>query len=167
MPSDGSVAPKERINIVYRSSTGDAQEQVELPLKQLVLGDFTLREDPTPLEDVSAINVNKDNFDDVLKAQKLSLDFAIPNRLDRNAEEGEQLPVSLQFNALRDFEPDALVEQVPQLRQLIALRDALKALKGPMGNLPEFRRSLQELMADEMTRQQLLAELGIESGEQP
>ncbi len=43
MSSDGSVAPKERINIVYRSSTGDAQEQIELPLKQLVLGDFTLR----------------------------------------------------------------------------------------------------------------------------
>ncbi|HKT99965.1 MAG TPA: type VI secretion system contractile sheath small subunit, partial [Paraburkholderia sp.] len=42
MASDGSVAPKERVNIVYRPATGDAKAEVELPLKLLVLGDFTL-----------------------------------------------------------------------------------------------------------------------------
>ena len=59
MASDGSVAPKERVNIVYTSDTGGAQEQVELPLKQLVLGDFTLREDDTPLENIKPIRVDK------------------------------------------------------------------------------------------------------------
>lgn len=166
MANDGSVAPKERVNIVYKSSTGEAQEQVELPLKQLVLGDFTLCEDDTPLEEIRSISVNKDNFEEVLKAQALRLDFAVPNRLLADAGESEQLPVSLQLKSLRDFEPDALVEQVPELKQLIALRDALKALKGPLGNLPEFRRRLQELMGDENTRQRLLIELGSKGGSQ-
>ena len=161
MASDGSVAPKERVNIVYTSDTGGAQEQVELPLKQLVLGDFTLREDDTPLEDIKPIRVDKDNFSDVLKGQNLSLQLNVANRLSENAAEDEQLPITMRFQSLRDFEPDAIVNQVPELQKLIALRDALKALKGPMGNLPEFRKQLQSLMNDEGARERLLAELGV------
>jgi type VI secretion system protein ImpB len=165
MATDGSVAPKERVNIVYKPSTGDAQEQVELPLKQLVLGDFTLREDDTPVEDIKPIRVDKDNFNDVLKGQNLSLQLAVPNRLAENAPEDEQLPVSLKFQSIRDFEPDAIVEQVPELQQLIALRDSLKALKGPLGNLPDFRKQLQALMDDAGARERLLGELGVQDKE--
>ena len=165
MASEGSVAPKERVNIVYSSDTGGAQEQVELPLKQLVIGDFTLREDNTPVEDLKPIRVDKDNFTDVLKGQNLSLQLAVPNRLAENAPEGEQLPVSLTFQSIRDFEPDAIVAQVPELQQLIALRDSLKALKGPMGNLPEFRKQLQALMNDDGARERLLSELGVKDKE--
>lgn len=165
MASDGSVAPKERVNIVYTSDTGGAQEQVELPLKQLVLGDFTLREDDTPLEDIKPIRVDKDNFSDVLKGQNLSLQLNVANRLSENAAEDEQLPITMRFQSLRDFEPDAIVNQVPELQKLIALRDALKALKGPMGNLPEFRKQLQSLMNDEDARERLLAELGVKDKE--
>ncbi len=157
--------PKERVNIVYTSDTGDAQEQVELPLKQLVLGDFTLREDDTPLEDIKPIRVDKDNFSDVLKGQNLSLQLNVANRLSENAAEDEQLPITMRFQSLRDFEPDAIVNQVPELQKLIALRDALKALKGPMGNLPEFRKQLQSLMNDEGARERLLAELGVKDKE--
>ena len=165
MAKDGSVAPKERVNIVYKPSTGDAQEDVELPLKQLVIGDFTLKEDETPLDERKPIQIDKDNFNDVLKGQGLSLDMAVPNRLSESASEDEQVPVSLKFESIRDFEPDAIVEQVPELRQLIALREALKALKGPLGNLPEFRKQLQALIQDEGARERLLNELGVQDKE--
>ncbi|MDR6208035.1 type VI secretion system contractile sheath small subunit [Paraburkholderia sp. SIMBA_055] len=165
MANDGSVAPKERVNIVYKSATGDAKEDVELPFKQLVLGDFTLRESDQSLDERKTIQVDKDNFNDVMKAQKLSLEFAVPNRLPENPEQNEQLPVNLKFESLRDFEPDALVEQVPELKRMIELRDALKALKGPLGNLPEFRKRLAELITDEGARQRLLAELDAQNKE--
>jgi len=165
MASDGSVAPKERVNIVYKPATGDAQEQVELPLKQLVIGDFTQREDDIPVEDVKPIRIDKDNFNEVLKGQGLSLQLSVPNRLADNPTEGEQLAVNLKFESIRDFEPDALVEHVPELRQLIALRDALKALKGPLGNVPDFRKQLQALIDDEGARERLLGELGVEEKE--
>src|SRR6185436_18380591 len=145
MATEGSVAPKERVNIVYRPATGDAKQEVELPLKLLVVGDFTLREDDTPVEDRKPIDVDKSNFNDVLKGQKLSLDIAVPNRLDDKAKD-EQLAVKLNFESLRDFEPDAIVEKVPELKNLIALREALKALKGPLGNAPEFRKKIQDLV---------------------
>jgi type VI secretion system protein ImpB len=161
MATEGSVAPKERVNIVYRPATGDAKQEVELPLKLLVVGDFTLKDDDTPVEDRKPIDVDKSNFNDVLKGQKLSLDIAVPNRLDDKAKD-EQLAVKLNFESLRDFEPDAIVEKVPELKNLIALREALKALKGPLGNAPEFRKKIQELVKDEGARQRLLNELGIQ-----
>ncbi|MBI3068192.1 MAG: type VI secretion system contractile sheath small subunit [Betaproteobacteria bacterium] len=133
MANEGSVAPKERVNIVYRPATGDAKEEVELPLKLLVVGDFTLKDDDTPVEERKPITVDKDNFNEVVKAQNLSLQVSVPNMLDEKAK-GETLNVKMGFNSIRDFEPDAVVEKIPELRNLIALRDALKALKGPLGN---------------------------------
>ncbi|MBI3936251.1 MAG: type VI secretion system contractile sheath small subunit [Betaproteobacteria bacterium] len=161
MANEGSVAPKERVNIVYRPATGDAKEEVELPLKLLVVGDFTLKDDDTPVEERKPITVDKDNFNEVVKAQNLSLQVSVPNMLDEKAK-GETLNVKMGFNSIRDFEPDAVVEKIPELRNLIALRDALKALKGPLGNIPEFRRKIQELVKDEGTRARLLSELGIQ-----
>ncbi len=161
MAAEGSVAPKERVNIVYRPATGDAKEEVELPLKLLVLGDFTMQDSDTAVEDRAPINVDKDNFNDVLKGQNLSLDLSVPNVLDEKAA-GEQMAVKLGFQSIKDFEPDAIVEKVPELKSLIALRDALKALKGPLGNIPDFRRKVEELVKDEGARARLLGELGIQ-----
>ena len=59
---DGSVAPKERINIKYVPATGDQQAETELPLKMFVVGDFKGQAEETPIEDRKAISVDKNNF---------------------------------------------------------------------------------------------------------
>lgn len=157
MPSQSSVAPKERVNIVYRPATEGAQAEVELPLKLLVLGDYTLRDDDTPLEEIDPVAVDKDNFDDVLAAQAPRLELQVPDMLSR--QRGCTLALDLRFTRLDDFAPDALVAQVPQLRSLLELRDALKALKGPLSNIPAFRRKLQQIAAEPELRRRLGAEL--------
>lgn len=162
MSKEGSVAPKERVNIVYKPATGDAQAEVELPLKLLVMGDFTLRNDDTPIEDRKPIAVDKDNFQSVLKSQNLALEMTVPNKLDDKASPDELMAVKYSIESLDDFTPDAIVAKVPELQNMIALRDALKALKGPLGNIPDFRKQLQELVQDEGVRQRLLTELGIQ-----
>jgi len=163
MATDGSVAPKERVNIVYRPATGDAKSEIELPLKLLIMGDYTLRDDDTPLEDMKPINIDKDNFNDVLKAQKLSLSMSVPNKLDDKADKDSVLAMHLNFETMNDFSPDAIVDKVPELKQMIELRDALKALKGPLGNIPNFRKKVQELVQDEGVRERLMAELGVQN----
>lgn len=160
MAKEGSVAPRERVNIVYRPALGDAQEEVELPLKLLILGDFTGKPDERPLEDREPINIDKDNFNEVLKAQGIGLNISVPNRL---AEEPDaEMNVDLQFESLKDFEPEAVARKTPELKRLLELREALGALKGPLSNLPNFRKKIQELVKDEATREQLLKELGAE-----
>jgi type VI secretion system protein ImpB len=160
----GSIAPKERVNIVYRPSTGDAKEEVELPLKVLVMGDFTHAEDDRAVEDRKTINVSKDNFNDVLAAQNISLKMKVDNKL-AGAEADSQLAVNLNINNIKDFEPDQIIKQVPELAKLLELREALKALKSPLSNVPEFRKKVQALVSDENAREALLKELGISEEE--
>jgi type VI secretion system protein ImpB len=80
MAQEGSVAPRERVNIVYQPSTG-VDAEVELPLKMVVLGDFTQRADETPLEERKPINIDKDNFNEVMKGSKLSAEMNVKNAL--------------------------------------------------------------------------------------
>ena len=162
MAQDSSVAPKERVNIRFKPATGDAREEVELPQKLLVMGDFTQRADETPLAERARLSVNKDNFSDVMRSQDLKLDLKVPNRLSDDADD-TQMQVSLKVGTLKDLEPEAIVRSVPELRQLLDLREALTALKGPLGNVPAFRKAIEAALGDEAARNKLLAELGAKS----
>jgi type VI secretion system protein ImpB len=168
MSKESSVAPTERINIVYKPATGNMQEQVELPLKMLMMGDFTGRQDDRPLEERAPINVDKVNFNEVMAQQDLNVTISVADKLSH--EEGASLPVTLQLKTLADFAPESIVNQVPELRKLLELRSALTALKGPLGNVPAFRKKLQAMLADDEGRKRLIDELGLKidgSGEQP
>jgi type VI secretion system protein ImpB len=156
---DTTVAPKERVNIVYKSQSGDAQEETELPLKILMVGDYTGRTDETPLEERKPINVDKENFNDVLANQKLEVALNVPNKLVD--EKDAALDVKLQFKKLEDFAPEGIVNQVPELRTLLELRAALTALKGPLGNIPAFRKKIEALLSDEDAKKKLMKELGL------
>ncbi len=164
MSKEQSVAPKERVNITYKPATGNATEDVELPLKLLMIGDYTLRPDPRPLEDRKPINVDKDNFQKVMGEQKLGLTFAVKDRLSEK--EGEELNVNLKFRRLSDMEPEAIANQVPELKKLLDLRAALTALKGPLGNEKAFRNKIQTLLSDPAQRNKLVNELGLKKEEE-
>jgi type VI secretion system protein ImpB len=162
MAKEGSVAPKERVNIVYKPATGDAQAEVELPLKILMVGDYTLRSDSTPLEERKPVNVDKDNFNEVMAKQNLEVSMNVADKLSGNA--GGEMAVTLKFSSLSDFGPEGVVNQVPELRKLLELRSALSALKGPLGNIPAFRKKIQGLLGDAEGRQKLMGELGLGEG---
>jgi type VI secretion system protein ImpB len=157
MANQGSVAPKERVNIVYKSQIGDQTAEVELPLKVLVTGDFTGRTDEVPLEERKPINVDKSNFDDVMSKQNLSVNLTVNDKL--SGEQGAEMSVPLKFETLKDFGPEGVVNQVPQLKQLLELREALSFLRGPLANSTVFRKRIQALLSDADGRQKLMAAL--------
>lgn len=163
MSKEQSVAPKERVNITYKPATGDAQSDVELPLKMLVIGDFTGKKDDRPVEERKPINVDKDNFNQVMTEHRLDVAVSVKDRLSE--EQGAELSLKLGFKTLSDFTPDGVVAQVPELQQLLELRNALVALKGPLGNTPTFRKKIQSLLADEEGRSRLMRELGLNDSE--
>ena len=156
---EGSVAPKERVNITYKPAIGDAKEEVELPLKLLMLGDYTQRPDPRPVEDRKPLNIDKDNFQKVMSEQKLNLTYNTKNVLSENPD--DELTVNLKFRRLSDMEPEAVANQVPELKKLLDLRAALTALKGPLGNEKAFRNKIQQILGAPGQRNKLINELGL------
>jgi type VI secretion system protein ImpB len=163
MAKDQSVAPKERVNITYKAATGNAQEEKELPLKVLAIGDYTGRPDDRQLEERKPINIDKDTFTEVLKEHKLSVEMNVADKL--SGEANAELPVKLELKSMRDFEPEGIVAQVPELKRLLELREALTALKGPMSSRRGFRKLLEGLLADDAGRDRLMKELGLGGGE--
>ena len=143
MSKEGSVAPKERVNITYKPATGNAKEEVELPLKMLMLGDYTMRPDPRPARGSQANQRRQGQLlSKVMSEQKLALNFAVKDKLS-DTERASELNVNLKFRRLSDMEPEAIANQVPELKKLLELRAALTALKGPLGNEKAFRNKIQ------------------------
>ena len=155
MSRDGSVAPRERVNITYRPATSGVPEEVELPLKMLMIGDFRGAEDVRPIEERAPVSVDKENFARVLEEQALSVELQVPDHIG----DGEERSLTLRFRSLDDFGPEGIAEQVPEMRALLELRHALVALKGPLGNLPQFRRKIQGILADNVRRGELTKSL--------
>ena len=131
----------------------------------MMIGDYTLREDATPLDERKPVNIDKDNFNDVMRQHNLSLDLNVANRL--SGEDGEELAVNLKFSDLKDFSPESVVRQVPELSKLLELREALTALKGPLGNVPAFRKMIEAALGDDEAREKLLKELGVPDDGKP
>lgn len=157
MGREASTAPKERINVTFKPATGGAVEEIELPLKVTVLGDFRQTHDDRNLIDRKPVGINRNNFADVMVNQDLALNMTVPNRLQDGEE--KDLAVSLKIDSMRDFEPSSIIEQVPELKKMSELRQALVTLKGPLGNLPAFRNKLEEIIEDAEKHVALLEEL--------
>lgn len=147
-----SQAPKERINITYRPAT-NSKEQKELPFRFAMLGDYTGRPDDTPLEERQTISVDKDNFNQVMSSQNLEASVNVQNKLTGG--EDDEMGVKLKFATLKDFEPEQIARQVPELNNLLEIREALTALKSPLANKRDFSKRIAEVVKDEETRKKL------------
>ena len=146
MAKEGSIAPEERINIIYKS-VKEGEVQGELPLNILVLGDFKGRKDETLLEDRELMQISsKEDFRRELGAQQIGIKLSVPDRLTGDPD--SQLNVDLKFKSMADFGPEGLLKQIPALMELKRMRDALSGLKGPLENQPSFRRLLNDLVSD-------------------
>lgn len=160
MSQKQSESPKERINVTYKPATGDQNEEIEIPFKLMVLGNFNPNEEFTTVEDQKPISVNKNNFNDVLQEQKLTLDMTVDNKLTDTEE--DTLNLQINFNSMKDFSPANIVEQVDELKKLQELRESLMSLKGPLGNIPAFRKAISDAIDNPEATSKLLAELGID-----
>lgn len=148
--------PPARINLFLDVVKGDAQKKIELPLRLLVMGDFTGKESGVLLEDREKINLNKDNFEAVLRSQNVEMDLNVGDKLRGGDEE---MRVNLKIESMADFHPEQVAQQVPQLEKLLATRNLLQDLRNRIISVRDFRKGLEKIIKDPEALKQLNEEL--------
>jgi type VI secretion system protein ImpB len=151
-----------RISISYEVETGGAIEMKEIPFLMGVLADLS-GQPAEPLErlkDRKFVEINPDNFDDVLASMKPRLQISVDNKLSEDPEAGK-LGVELNFRSLDDFAPDAVARQVKPLRELLDLRTELANLRANLQTNEKLDEVLQETLGDEDKMKSLRDELGL------
>ncbi|WP_158879628.1 type VI secretion system contractile sheath small subunit [Rhodanobacter sp. L36] len=152
-----------RVQLTYDVEVGDAIEKKELPFVAGVLGDFTGQpaEPLAKMKDRKFVNVDKDNFDDVLKGMKPRVQIQVEDRLKGD---GSKVGVELNFRSLEDFSPENVAHQVEPLRKLLEARQKLADLRNKMAGNDKFEELLNEVLqnTDQITR--LTKEVGSSGG---
>lgn len=148
--------PKARINLRLDLHTGGAQKKIELPLKLLVTGDFSNGEEARPLSERKKVDINKNNFNSVLSEFSPSVNLTVKNTL---ADDGSEENIRLAFRDIKDFEPEQVARQIPQLRAMLAMRNLLRDLKSNLLDNVTFRKELEAILKDPALSDELRSEL--------
>ncbi len=148
-----------RVHITYAVETEGAQVVRELPFVIGVLGDFS--GDPTqplrPLADRKFIQIDRDNFDEVMERLTPGLNLVVPNKL---ADDGTEIAVSLRFSGMDDFEPGHVLEQIPALKTLLETRNKLRDLMSKADRSEELELLLEAILRDSDNMKQVSGQLG-------
>lgn len=149
-----------RVQLTYDVEIGDAIEQKELPFVMGVMGDFTGQPDPdkpaAKLKDRKFVNVDMDNFDEVMAGMAPRASYRVKNKL---SPEGGEFAVNLAFKQMDDFRPEAVVEQVEPLRRLLEARSKLSDLRNKLAG----NEKLEDLLGEVLSSTEQLMKLSAEA----
>ena len=153
----GRVRPP-RVQLTYDVEVGDAIEQKEIPFVVGVMGDFSGQIDPDKpqpkLKDRAFVQVDMDNFDEVMSGMAPRASFRVPNSLSGGGEFG----VNLQFDSMDDFRPESVVQQVEPLRKLLEARTKLSDLRNKLAGNEKLEDALAEVLNNTEQRRRIEAE---------
>ena len=149
---------KPRVHITYQVETEGAEVEKELPFIVGVLGDFS--GNPTaplkPLKERKFIQIDRDNFNDVMARMTPGANFRVANTLK---DDGSEIAVQLKFNSMDDFEPARIVEQVEPLKKLLATRDKLRDLLTKVDRSEDLEGLLERVLQNTDDLKKLSADL--------
>lgn len=154
---------KPRVQITYDVEIGGAIQMKELPFVVGVLSDLTGNpEGEVPkMKDRKFVDVNRDNFNQVLQKMKPRVAFKAPNRLTDDPD--SQLAVDITFESMKDFEPEQVVKKVKPLRELLEIRQDLKEMLNKATTIDEVGDFLKKVMQSEESAKKLAGDVGAEA----
>ncbi len=149
--------PRSRVNIALELETGGAKVKKELPLKLLVMGDFSNGKNNEDLSERTRISVKKDNLESVMKDLSPQVTFNVANKI--TGEEDSEIGVNLTFDSFKSFQPEQVAEQVPELNKMLAMRNLLKDLKSNLLDNSSLRKELERILANKPELEELKEQL--------
>lgn len=134
--------PPARINLKLDVGKGNAKKKLELPLKMLVVGDFSFKQRDDRISDREKISINKENFTQVMESMDLKLKYNVENKITGAGD----LAVNIDVKNMDTFKPENVAKSVPELSKMLAARNLLKDLKSNLLDNREFRKRLEMII---------------------
>jgi type VI secretion system protein ImpB len=147
--------PPARINLKLDVGKGNAKKKIELPLKMLVMGDFSFKQRDERIADREKISINKENFTQVMGSMDLKLQYNVENKMTGSGD----LAVDMNVKNMDSFKPENVAKNVPELSKMLAARNLLKDLKSNLLDNREFRKRLEGIIKDPAAVKSLQEEL--------
>lgn len=157
-PSINDEIPKSRITLTYRTAAGGEQEDVSLPFRLLLMGDFsngTSTDRKVDLDQRNIRNLDGTNLNQVISDMGMSFTFDVENKVDP---EGKDIKVTLPISSMKSFGPAEIAENIPKVKALLLLRKLLLEVQANLDNHKEFRKLIRAL-AQTKSSEELKAEL--------
>jgi type VI secretion system protein ImpB len=165
--------PKSRITLTYRTNITGKEEDVTLPFRVLVLGDFSkgsstdrqkqdeqgkrLLKDGKPVEKdleerkLRSITGTGKLLDKVMKDMDMSLEFEVADKV-----RGGTMDVKLPITSMKSFHPDEIVNHVPKLKALLLMRKLLVEMQTDIDNNKQVRNKLYDIYSNSELRKALI-----------
>lgn len=161
--------PKSRLTLKYKTEVSGTPEDLTLPLRLLMTGDFSLgssEDRKVDLDERRIRNMDGKNTNEVMKDMGMSLKFSVPNQIDPENE--EDMNVEIPIDSLKAFLPDHIAQNVPKLKSILMLKQLLEEVISNVDNRKEFRNLLGQLLSDQEALGKMMEELkGFESFKLP
>ncbi len=153
---------KPRVHITYDVETNGAQVKKELPFVVGVMGDYSgdNTENRKALKERKFVQIDRDNFNEAMGKVNPKLNLQVENTL---ADDGSKMAVDLDFKNMNDFSPEAIVDQVPALKQLLEARSKLRDLLSKADRSEELENVLEDILKNTDHISELSKELGVGS----
>lgn len=148
--------PRARVNITLDLETGGAKKKLELPLKLLVMGDYSNGKTEGRIAERERIRIDRNNVNDVLKDIAPQVRYTVENKL---RDDGSDIQVDLEFDSFASFKPEQVAQRIPQLNDMLAMRSLLKDLKSNLLDNSKFRRELERIVKTKPELEELMGEL--------
>jgi len=149
-----------RVHIKYEVETEGAKVEKDLPFVVGVLGDYSGNapsQPLKPLKDRKFIQIDRDNFNDIMARMAPGLNLRVENTLKGD---GSELGVQLKMNSMEDFEPGQIVKQVEPLKKLLETRDKLRDLLTKVDRSEDLENVLERILQDTEQMKKLSTDLG-------
>ena len=147
-----------RVQITYDVEIGDAIVMKELPFVVGIMADLSGQPEqaPPPLKERKYVEIDRDNFNDIMKATRPRLALRVENKLV----EGEQMSAELTFSSLDDFSPINVLKQIEPLRELFEARTRLADLRTKLDGNDKLDALLRDVLDKSEDMQQIKDSVG-------
>lgn len=115
MADNSTLQATDRVSLVYQTNIAGQLESVELPFRVLVLGDYTMNEDSSYLDEDDPENITQNSLAPLFIKYKPELNLKLKDVLSGSDDE---LLLNYKFSSIEDFSPANIINNTEVFKEL-------------------------------------------------